>query len=84
MVLLQDNTPIHAAQAAVAEEDNCGSELLLYSPYSPDLAPSNFFLLPKIKSYLQGCYFGNNDEAICAVEDKDANFCDGMAMLEHH
>jgi hypothetical protein len=29
---------------------------LLVRPYSPDLAPSNFFLFPTIKSMLKGAY----------------------------
>ncbi|XP_030003909.1 histone-lysine N-methyltransferase SETMAR-like [Sphaeramia orbicularis] len=44
VLLLQDNAPVHTAQVAVAEAHNCGFELLPHPPYSPDLAPSDFYL----------------------------------------
>jgi len=28
-----------------------------HPPYSPDLAPCDFFLFPKMKSKLKGCWF---------------------------
>jgi len=31
-------------------------------PYSPDLAPADFFLFPKLKSTLKGCSFVTFDE----------------------
>jgi transposase len=31
-------------------------------PYSPDLAPSDFFLFPKIKDILKGRHFDDIDE----------------------
>jgi transposase len=30
--------------------------------YSPDLAPADFFLFPKLKSTLKGCHFDTFDE----------------------
>ena len=33
--------------------------------YSPDLAPSDFFLLPKIKEILKGSYFDDTDDIRC-------------------
>jgi hypothetical protein len=30
---------------------------LLQPPYSPDLAPADFFLFPKMKMQLKGCCF---------------------------
>ena len=67
VLLLQDNAPILTVQVAVAEAANFGFELLPYSPYSLDLAPSDFFLFPKLKSYLYGHHFKNN-EVICTAE----------------
>jgi len=43
-------------------------ELLEHPPYSPDLAPSNFYLFPKLKLFLAGQRFSSNQEAIAAVE----------------
>jgi hypothetical protein len=42
-------------------------ELLEYPPYSPDLAPSDFYLFPKHKFFLAGQCFSSNQEAIAAV-----------------
>ena len=80
--------PIHTAPVAAAEAANCGFELLPHAPYSPDLAPSDFYLFPKLKTHLRGHHFGNNNEVIHAVEEyleaQDATFFrDGIAMLEH-
>jgi hypothetical protein len=33
-----------------------------YSPYSPDLAPCDFFLFPKMKLKLKGCRFVTIEE----------------------
>jgi hypothetical protein len=35
--------------------------VLTHPPYSPDLAPSDLFLFPKIKKVLKGRYFNNID-----------------------
>jgi histone-lysine N-methyltransferase SETMAR len=43
-------------------------ELLKHPPYSPDLAPSDFYLFPKLKLYLAGQCFSSNQEVITAVE----------------
>ena len=58
VLLLQNNVPIHTAQAAVAEAANCGFELLLHPSYLPDLVPSGFFLFSKLKIHLCGRHFG--------------------------
>ena len=38
-------------------------KLLPHPPYSPDLVPSDFFLLPKLKEHLKGVYFNDTNEA---------------------
>jgi len=43
-------------------------KLLEHAPYSPDLAPSDFYLFPKLKLFLAGQRFSSNQEAIAAVE----------------
>ena len=85
--LLKDNMSIHPVHVAVAEAAKCGSKLLPHPPYSEDLFPSDFFLLPKLEFHLCGHHFRNN-EVIHAVEEfmenQNANiFCDGIVMLEH-
>ena len=63
-------------------------ELLKHSPYSPDLAPSDFSLFPKLKLLLAGQHFSLNQEAIVAVEGYFAvliknHYRDGIMALEH-
>jgi hypothetical protein len=43
-------------------------KLLEHPPYSPDLAPSDFFLFPKLKLFLAGQRFSLNQEVIAAEE----------------
>ena len=32
----------------------CGFEILPHPPYSPDMAPSDFYLFPNLKPHLRG------------------------------
>jgi len=62
-------------------------ELLEHPPYFPDLAPSDFYLLPKFKLFLAGQRFSSNPEAIAAVEGYFADltknhYRDGIMALE--
>ena len=41
--------------------DNFRWELLDHPPYIPDLAPSDFHVFPKLKEYLGGKRFENDD-----------------------
>jgi histone-lysine N-methyltransferase SETMAR len=43
-------------------------ELLEHPLYSPDLAPSDFCLFPKLKLFLTGQRFSLNQEVTAAVE----------------
>jgi histone-lysine N-methyltransferase SETMAR len=61
-------------------------ELLEHLPCSPDLAPSDFYLFPKL--FLFGQRFSSNQEAIAAVEGYFADlmknhYRDGILALEH-
>jgi histone-lysine N-methyltransferase SETMAR len=63
-------------------------ELLEHPPYSPDLAPSDFCLFPKLKLFLTGQRFSSNQEATATVEGYFADFKknhyrDGIMALEH-
>ena len=76
------------SQVVLVEVSICGYELLPHPPNVPDIAPVDFFLSPKLKFYLYGHHFVNNDKVICAVEklleDQDATFfCNGIAILKH-
>ena len=85
--LLQDNAPSHTSHIAMATAKECGFELLEHPPYSPDLAPSDYYLFPKLKSVLPGRCFETDNDVIDAVEDfltgQDSSFSyNGIAKLE--
>ena len=67
--LLADNAPAHSSQVAVDKARACGFEILQHPPYSPNLAPSDFFLLPEIRSPLRVCRFDNTDDIVNEVEE---------------
>ena len=50
--LLADNALAHSSQAPLLQTRQCGYEILPHLPYSSDLAPSDFFLLPQTKTSL--------------------------------
>ena len=66
--LLHDDTPSHTSHDVVLCAKDCGFEPLLFPPHSPDLAPSNYFLFPMLRSHLRGKRFGSDEEVISAVE----------------
>ena len=62
-------------------------ELLPHPPYSPDLAPSDYWLFADLKKMLQGKRFGSNEEVLAETEayfeSKDESFYEkGIEMLE--
>lgn len=84
--LLHDNAPVHTAAISKATVRKCGFIEIDHPPYSPDLAPSDYFLFAKLKSDLRGKKFNDDDEIKQAVfdhfEDKDsAYFYSGIEAL---
>ena len=55
--LLIDNASSHTAKLTKGFLEAEGLDLLPHPPYSPDLAPCDFWLFPKLKIYLQGKEF---------------------------
>ena len=49
-----DNTPVHTAKTVTTILQEFRWEILSHPPYSPDLAPYDFFLFPKLKKHLKG------------------------------
>lgn len=61
-VLHHDNAPVHSA---LLIRDYCtknGMTVIPQPPYSPDLAPADFFLFPKLKRPMKGKRFQSVDE----------------------
>ena len=57
-----DNAPAHSARVTKEFLRDIRWELLPHPPFSPDLAPSNFFLFTKLKEHLKGVCFNSTDE----------------------
>jgi histone-lysine N-methyltransferase SETMAR len=67
---------------------NLHYELLEHPPYSADLAPSDFYLFPKLKPFLAGQHFAWNQEATATVEGYFAelaknHYRDRIMALKH-
>ena len=55
--LLIDNASSHTTKLTKNFLESEGLDLLPHPPYSPDLAPCDFWLFPKLKIYLQSREF---------------------------
>lgn len=58
-ILHHDNAPAHAALSVREFLAEKSIAVLEHPPYSPDLAPCDFFLFPKLKSVLKGTHHGD-------------------------
>jgi len=88
IIFHQDNAPAHRSVLAMGKLRNLHYQLLEHPLYSPDLAPSDFCLFPKLKLFLAGERFSSNQEATAALEvyfaDLTKNhYRDGKMALEH-
>ena len=54
----QDNTPVHNSILVTDYLTKMGTKTVRYPPYSPDLAPYDFWLFPK----LRGCRYETTEE----------------------
>ena len=88
VLLQQDNARVHTCKVAMDAVERNGYELIPHPAYSPDLAPSNFFLFPNLKKDIRGLHFRSDEEVVTAVEEwvngKDPDFfSSGLMALEH-
>ena len=80
----QDNAPAHTSLQARTAIQNAGFELL---HHPPDLAPSDFYLFPKLKEFVKGWKFADDEDVIYTasgwLEDQDQEFFySGIQALE--
>lgn len=61
-----DNAPAHKAARTNEFFEENGVQMLSHPPYSPDLAPCDFFLFPVIKKKLRGKRFPSPEDAVNA------------------
>ena len=86
--LLHDNAPVHTAVVAKAAVKECGFKEIDHPPYSPDLAPSDYYLFSKLKKDLRGKKFHDDEEVKTAVMEHFADkeqeyFLKGIELLVH-
>ena len=88
ILLQQDNVRVHTCKIAMDAVERNGYELIPHPAYSPDLAPSDYFLFPNLKKDIRGRHFRSNEEVVAAVEEwvrDNTGFCiSGLMALEHY
>lgn len=77
-MLHQDNAPAHTALSVKKFLADKRIPVLEHPPYSPDLAPCDFFLFPKVKCALKGTHFRSVDE----VKAETAQLLKGLGVDE--
>ena len=83
-----DNAQAHTSSIAAAKLFDLRYEILPHPPYSPNLAPSDYFLFPKMKNWLAGKRFSSEEEVIAATNEHfdefDKNyFSEGIKSLKN-
>ena len=63
----QDNAPVHKSILVTDYLIKMGIKTVPHPPYSPDLAPCDFWLFPKLKEKLRGCHYETIEEMKEAV-----------------
>ena len=69
VLLQQDNGRVHTCKVAKDAVEQNGYGLIQHPAYSPDLAPSDFFLFPNLKKDIRGCHFWSDEEVVTGVEE---------------
>jgi len=68
VLFLHDNASAHRALATQKKLAYLGFQCLDHPPHSPDLAPSDYHLLPGLKKQLKVRHFSSDAEVIAAAE----------------
>jgi len=88
VLLLNDNAPVHMSAKSQAAIQQCGFQQLNHPHYSPDLAPSDYFLFRVMKTFLRVKRFSSDEEVKEAVttwfkeQSKDFFFSRGIKSLQ--
>jgi [histone H3]-lysine36 N-dimethyltransferase SETMAR len=65
---LHDNARPHSARLTQDLLASFGWDIVTHPPYSPDLAPSDYHLFTKLKKFLGGQRFSDDEEIMEAVK----------------
>lgn len=68
VLLLHDNAPVHKCLKSATALKECGFIELNHPPYSPYLAPNDFYLFRNLKSYLRERRFEDDSDVKRAVD----------------
>ncbi|GFT93364.1 uncharacterized protein TNCV_337331 [Trichonephila clavipes] len=82
--LHHDNAPSHTCFVVTVHLTKNGIVTIPQHPYSPDFAPADFFLFPKVKRALKGCHHGTLDDVkrACTHAEKDVSVGDFQGACE--
>ena len=69
ILLHQDNARVHTCKIAMDAVERNWYVLISHPAYSPDLAPSDYFLFPNLKKDIRGRHFRSNEEVVAAFEE---------------
>ena len=61
-ILLYDNARPHVAQIVKAALQDLEWEVLQHPPYSPDLAPTDYYLFRSLSNHMRGVTFDNKED----------------------
>ena len=64
-----DNSPIHKSQQSIEKINELGFILLEHPPYSPDIAPSDFWLFGFLDEKRKGTVASNEEELIIQTKE---------------
>lgn len=65
---LQDNARPHVAKSVKAELATFGWRIIPHPPYSPDLAPTDYWLFSHLQRFLDGQHFTNDGDVKSALD----------------
>ena len=69
VLLLHKKDPVHKCNIVEVAIRKAGFDELSHPAYSPDIAPSDYYLLSNVKKFVRDKYFSRDDETIDTVED---------------
>ena len=76
----QDNAPVHNSILVTDYLTKMGIKTVPHPPYSPDLAPCDFWLFPKLKENLRGCRY----ETIKEMKEAVTRVIDTLTQEDFH
>jgi len=86
VLFFNDNAPAHRALATQKKLAYLGFQCLVHPPYSPDLAPLDYYLFPGLKKQLKVCHFSSETVVIAAAgtwlyRQPSDFFCEWLARV---